>query len=69
MIVSSAMHEWQIRTLDAGGTAMVVAVCSACGVIRSAVVPSPTMERVIGLGGECPRLPQHQSDQPQARTD
>jgi len=63
------MHEWQIRTLDAGGTAMVVVVCSACGLIRTTVAPNPTMERYIGLGGECPHTPQAQSQQPQPRTD
>jgi len=63
------LHDWQIRTLDAGGTAMVVVVCAACGLIRSTVVPGPTMERYIGLSGECPVTPQRESQQPQPRTD
>ncbi len=66
---SSSLHDWQIRTLDAGGTAMVVVVCAACGLIRSTVVPSPTMERYIGLGGDCPEAPQPEGQGPRPRTD
>jgi hypothetical protein len=66
---SSSLHDWQILTLDAGGTAMVIVVCRACGLIRSTVVPNPTMERYIGLGGDCPEVPQPESQHPQPRTD
>ena len=69
MSAPSSPHQWQIRTLDAGGTAMVVVVCAACGLIRTTVVPNPTMERFIGLGGECPGVPQPESPQPRPRTD
>jgi len=59
--MAADQHDWTFLTTRTGpDSSLVVAVCSRCGLIRSAPIAHTTDERHIALGGVCPRQPQDQ---------
>jgi hypothetical protein len=62
------MHQWSFLPGATADSNLVIAVCSVCGVIRSARVSSSTKnESGIDLGGTCSGQPQEPPAQPRPR--